>query len=159
MMNRIIRKSIDESLLRNSCHLRGKVPADYKIYCCNGKPSYCLVCMNRNIETLNVDFVMYRLPEWERIDEIEDGWRTDCIIPKPDNLGEMMDYAAALADSFPLVRIDFYDIDGKIYFGEVTFTPSAGRMREFRQPLLDEIGSKVKLQQGNRIRIHNFLEA
>jgi hypothetical protein len=47
-------------------------------------------------------------------------------IPAPPNLGEMLDVARKLCKDFKLVRVDLYDVAGKLYFGEMTFTPASG---------------------------------
>ena len=44
--------------------------------------------------------------------------------PRPDCLEEMISYAKILSKPFPFVRVDFYEVAGKVYFGELTFTPT-----------------------------------
>ena len=74
--------------------------------------------------------------EWNFCRITRDGKRApeDFNVPKPDNLAEMLEYARLLSAPFPFVRVDLYDTDGKIIFGELTFTPSAamdaGRLPE-----------------------------
>jgi hypothetical protein len=48
------------------------------------------------------------------------------LIPKPDNLSELIRVAEALASGMDFVRVDLYNANGRIYFGELTFTPRAG---------------------------------
>ncbi len=48
------------------------------------------------------------------------------VVPKPKNLAKMVELVEKLAAPFPYVRVDLYNVDGKIYFGELTFTPNAG---------------------------------
>ncbi|MFR1672020.1 MAG: ATP-grasp fold amidoligase family protein, partial [Candidatus Gastranaerophilaceae bacterium] len=47
-------------------------------------------------------------------------------IPAPANLSEMINLSRKLCQKFSLVRVDFYNVDGKIYFGEMTFTSASG---------------------------------
>lgn len=47
-------------------------------------------------------------------------------VPKPQNFEEMVKIATRLCEGFSHVRIDLYDVDGKIYFGEMTFTNGSG---------------------------------
>ena len=47
-------------------------------------------------------------------------------IQLPDNLSEMISLAERLSKDIPLLRVDLYNIHGKIYFGELTFFPAAG---------------------------------
>ena len=44
--------------------------------------------------------------------------------PRPECLEEMLSYAEILSKPFPFVRVDFYEVDGHVYFGELTFTPT-----------------------------------
>ena len=46
------------------------------------------------------------------------------LFERPETLETMLEYAEILAKPFPFVRVDFYEVDGKIYFGELTFTPT-----------------------------------
>lgn len=46
--------------------------------------------------------------------------------PLPDNIGEMVKIAEKLSEGFPFVRVDLYNVNGKIYFGEMTFYPASG---------------------------------
>lgn len=46
--------------------------------------------------------------------------------PKPEKLDEMVRLAEVLTNGIPFVRVDFYYVEGKIYFGELTFYPGAG---------------------------------
>ena len=48
------------------------------------------------------------------------------MIPKPENMELAFEYAEKLSQDFPFVRCDLYIVHGKIYFGELTFTPSGG---------------------------------
>ena len=47
-------------------------------------------------------------------------------VEEPKNFGEMKQLAARLSENFPFVRVDLYNVGGKIYFGELTFYPSSG---------------------------------
>jgi hypothetical protein len=50
----------------------------------------------------------------------------DFTLPKPLNVNEMFDIASKLSKGLRFVRVDLYDVDGKIYFGEMTFFPMGG---------------------------------
>jgi len=47
------------------------------------------------------------------------------------------------------MRVDLYEVDGKVYFGELTLTSAGGYMKYFTQDYLIEMGNKVKLPSGN----------
>lgn len=98
---------------------------DYKFFCFHGEP-YCLYVMNerfteggvrQNILDLDYKVMPYMR---EKIEPI----RTP--LKKPENFEQMIEMAKVLSADFPYVRVDFYDIDGKIYFGELTFFPESG---------------------------------
>jgi hypothetical protein len=78
------------------------------------------------------------------------GWRkADFIIPRPDNFDEMVALAEKLAAPFPFVRVDLYQIDGKILFNEMTFTPAKGTL------ILDD--DQVDFQMGAWLDISKYL--
>lgn len=143
---RINRRLVIEQLLADS---EGKIPTDYKFFCFDGEPLYCQACSNRNLTTLKSEFSVYRLPQWEDTrGVVEDG---ECRegAPKPVTLEKMMEISRKLAAPFKLARIDLYELDGKVYFGEVTMSAAAGRQKKFKQWLLDEMGEKVELGIGS----------
>ena len=65
------------------------------------------------------------------------------VIPRPECLGEMISISRRLSEPFPQVRIDLYLVNGKIYFGEMTFT--SGKMEEFSKEFLKKMGYKIYL--------------
>lgn len=98
---------------------------DYKFFCFNGEP-YCLYVMNerfteggvrQNIYDLDFNVMPYMR---EKIKPI----RTK--INKPGNFDEMIEIVRKLSGDFPYVRVDLYDIDGRVYFGELIFFPESG---------------------------------
>lgn len=146
---KIKRKIIVEQLLPGP--MEGIAPVDYKFICVNGTPLYCLACSNRDMTTFRSQFTLYRLPGWEDTDGITPGWESKEGVSKPELLNEMMEYAGILSKGFPLVRIDLYQVEGKIYFGEITFTSCAGREMKIKQEMLTEIGQKVDLSKAHII--------
>lgn len=102
------------------CDENDKMPLDYKIYCFKGKPKCILVCSERE-EKLKLSY--YDL-NWNRIKYEKDNWSSSKDIKKPDNLQSMILYAEKLSGDFPFVRVDLYNDNGKIIFGELTFTPA-----------------------------------
>jgi len=103
----------------------GFLPEDYKIYCFNGEPMFVMVCIGREkghpkFYYFDRDWTMLKLSQ----DSIDAS--SDFYFPKPKGITEMFDYARRLAKPFPFVRADFFLINGKTIFGELTFTPSGG---------------------------------
>ena len=98
---------------------------DYKFYCFHGKVKFFDIMSNRfkknyhiNSYDLNNKFINLRLKKNEKIPE-----KLDDI---PENIELMKDYAEKLSKDFKFVRIDFYNVDKKIYLGEMTFSPRGG---------------------------------
>ena len=139
---KIRRRLIVEQLLPGE---GDSAPIDYKFICVNGEPMYCLACSNRSMETFRSEFTLYRLPDWIDTDGISPGWESKHGVEKPEMLEKMMEYSKILAKEFPFVRIDLYQVEGKIYFGEITFTSAAGREMKIKRRMLDEIGRLVDL--------------
>lgn len=64
----------------------------------------------------------------------------------PENFEEMKKIAAVLSEDFPFVRVDFFEIDRKIYFSELTFTPASGMMPIKPKKWDYRIGNMLKIQ-------------
>lgn len=117
---------------------------DYKVWCINGNP-YCIMTISdRNIEAHTATYGVYDL-EWRKKEEwLTPIYRNSTMVRKPKNLNIMLDAARTLSKGFPEVRVDFYDINDKLYFGEMTFTSACGRMTYFTSELLLAMGKLVK---------------
>lgn len=100
----------------------GKAPADYKIMCFNGKPYYIVLDMDR-FGDHHRDFYDVN---WVKQDVTTDHEQGICAAPRPDTLEEMLILAKKLSTGFKHVRVDFYSVSGRVYFGEMTFFPWGG---------------------------------
>lgn len=60
---------------------------------------------------------------------------------KPSRLAEMLVLARQVAEQFSYVRVDFYQVNERIYFGELTFTPGAGLQKLTPETIEQEWGS------------------
>jgi hypothetical protein len=119
---------------------------DYKIWCFDGQPTFALVCYDRDISKHCVKLDLYEAETWEAKKEYLTGkYRNDIIIPKPQHLEKMIEYAKILSKGFPQIRVDFYEVNGKIYIGELTFTSYGGIMPYFTDECLKIMGDKVTL--------------
>lgn len=120
--------------------------ADYKILCFNGKPEYVICVSGRGTPTYN--HVIYDT-NWKKVDvKIGDSF-CDYTYDRPKNFDKMMEIAEILSADFPAARIDLYNIDGKIYFGEITFFPWSGYMY-FTPDYFDyDLGDKFILPKAN----------
>src|SRR5699024_4710256 len=90
---------------------------DYKFICFNGEAKYVWIDIDRYS---NHRRNFYDL-DWNYLDISSDIPNTGDIIPKPEGLEEMTKIANDLAKDFPHVRVDLYWVNGKVYFGELTF--------------------------------------
>jgi len=99
---------------------------DYKFFCFNGEPKFIQVDLDRSIEHLRCFYDI----KWKKIENLTTKGikEYDGILEKPKNYDEMLDVTKKLANKFPFVRVDLYNIDGNILFGEMTFYPTDGRM-------------------------------
>ena len=93
-------------------------PNDYKFFCSYGDVKMLFVACDRYDNKTKFD---YYTPDWKWID-VKNSHPNKGPIPKPQNYEKMIEYASILSKRFPLVRVDFYNIDGQIIFGELTFT-------------------------------------
>ncbi len=106
-------------------YLEGKgnaLPVDFKIYCFNGKPEYIGNFIERDIVTDDILRGYFDL-DWNPSPVFKGEMQPE-LFERPKTLETMLEYAEILAKPFPFVRVDFYEVDGKIYFGELTFTPT-----------------------------------
>ena len=110
-----------EELLINKENPRAGVN-DYKIFCYKGNPKYIVVAVDRYIGHKRN---FYNI-NWKNLPVTSDCQAIDRKIEKPENFEEMLNIASKLSEDFPFVRVDLYNISGKIYFGELTFYPWSG---------------------------------
>ena len=128
---------------------------DYKIHCINGEPSFILVCSGRNVDDAgNMSIILNVFDvEWNHVDcliRYKNEVPGDGKIEKPETLEKMLEIARVLSADFDFVRVDLYDIDGKIYFGELTFTPGACIFPYLRDDFLEKEGEKLMINtKGN----------
>lgn len=110
---------------------------DYKVHCFNGVPKLILVCKDRFTKTgLTEDFFDV---EWNHLD-IKRPKQNNSSTPiaKPNELDEILKLSAKLSKNIPFLRTDFYIIEGKVYFSELTFYPASG-FEKFEPEKWDEI--------------------
>lgn len=113
---KIPRRIVVEKLLVDEKQTNSLI--DYKFWCFNGKPK---------MYTLNTGHghgsIMYFNMKDEPLNLYSVAW--DGKIQKPAHFDEMVKYAEKLCSDFKFVRVDFYEVNGVVYLGELTFTPGA----------------------------------
>lgn len=114
---------------------------DYKILCFNGKVECIIVDVDRYIGHKRNFYDI----NWNRLLVTSDCPGADRDIEKPQNLERMIEIAEILSKDFPFVRVDLYNVEGKIYFGELTFYPWSGYV-QFEPDSFDfDLGEKFNL--------------
>ena len=112
-------KIVCERFLENA---RGESLPDYKVYCFHGEPQAIMV-MHDRFEKMTTEFFD---TQWNALPASHKYGIPEVPTEKPKELERMLEAARSLSAPFPFVRCDFYVVDEKIYFGELTFTPAAG---------------------------------
>lgn len=139
---------IAEQLLDSSTQPNdSKSLVDYKIWCFNGIPAFIFCCSNRHDKFFS-EIGVYDM-EWKEHREFliySAHYKPEhAPMPKPMCFGSMVRMASLLARNHPAVRVDLYEVNGKVYFGELTFTSSGGYMDLFTQEFLDKLGALTQL--------------
>ena len=116
---------------------------DYKFFCFNGKVKFFKVDFGRFVEhhANYYDTDGNLLPFGEKSLEPDPNY----IIELPNNLKEMISLAERLSKNEPFLRVDFYNVEGKIYFGELTFYPASGMIPWTTEEADNKIGKYLKL--------------
>lgn len=135
VVNRII---AEEYLEDESGALR-----DYKFYCYDGIPYYYGVFTDRYTDE-TVD--MYDM-SGKKLKGILNGGvkNSNYVLPQGDNFPELIEVVKKLASPFQFVRVDFYMVNGKLYFGELTFTDGAGSDPFYPEYFDLEMAKRIKL--------------
>lgn len=120
---------------------------DYKFYCFNGVPKLIMVANGRS--TGNKRFGYYDT-EWNTVDISWGAPKPDVEFSKPDNLNEMLEIASKLSSDLVHARIDLYNIDSHVYFGEITFYDGSGLEKINPQSYDEYLGSLMKLKSTKR---------
>lgn len=127
---------------------------DYKIWCIHGEPMFIWTCSDRDDDGGGADVMTYDL-EWNAHPEYSvftSEYRHGKLLPKPKGLNQMLDVARTLSKEFPILRVDLYNIDGKIYFGELTFTSQGGMMDFYSQEFLHLLGEKIDISHIKKVK-------
>lgn len=144
---KIVPCAIAEELLDAKCQdVESKSLVDYKVWCFDGKPLYIWVCHNREPDSVQVatyDTNWNYRPEKSVFTSVFR--KSEVEIPKPMCLDKMLESASKLSKEHPEVRVDFYVVNNKCYFGEMTFTSLGGYMDFYSDDMLMEMGQMTNL--------------
>jgi len=132
---------IAENLLENQA---GTELQDYKVFCCDGEPEIILVCSDRFLASgMKKDFYG---KEWNKLALKRPDYATsEGTVSRPARFEDMLRLSRKIAEGKSFCRVDFYEVDAKLYFGELTFFPSSG-FEGFEPEEYDRIlGEKIHL--------------
>lgn len=119
----------------------GGQPLDYKFMCCDGTIRCVLICSERDTGTRLATYDL----QWNRLEWIRDFEKSTHEFERPQNFDEMIKIAETIAKQFTHVRVDLYSLpSGKIYIGELTFTPQGGIMSYFTNSAIKALGHVEK---------------
>lgn len=138
---KIPRKIIAEKLIEE---MDGNLH-DYKIYCFNGVPKFIEVIGDRDLKR-HTGYEAFYDVKWNKT-IINSGVYPEYQgnLSKPKTLNEMLEISKLLSKDFKYVRVDLYEIKGKVLFGELTFTPASGTDKWTPESANLELGKLIKL--------------
>ena len=112
---------------------------DYKWHCFNGKVYHIETISDRNVKTGVTNCDTYNL-DWQRTECVLPQYHTNRrLLPKPQSFEKMRLIAETLSKDFEYVRVDLYEIEGRVLFGELTFTPVGCFEYDYRQEYLEDM--------------------
>lgn len=118
-------------------------PADYKFFCFDGVPRFMFLATDRGREDSETRFDFFDM-DFNHLPFTNGHPNADSLPAKPALWEEMKETAARLSAGIPHVRIDLYEVGGRIYFGEYTFYHWAG-FKPFDPPEWDaKIGDWIR---------------
>lgn len=137
----VVKRVLVEEMLPLDSH--GDI-TDYKFFCFNGSVDCVMVCIERNISHVKY---FYFDKEWNllKINTYGKSVSSDFTLPKPPKFEEMIELASKLSQGLPFVRVDLYNIDGRIYFGEYTFFHGAGFSKNLLPEAENRFGKLLKI--------------
>lgn len=123
---------------------------DYKFFCFNGEPKFLYVSEGlSNHENARISFanMNYEKTEFYR----KDYRPFDKLPDKPTNFDKMKELSKKLSKNIPFIRADFYEVNGQIYFGELTFFPCSGFIPFEPEEWDRKLGDMLKLPKEKKI--------
>ena len=120
---------------------------EYKITCCNGEVKMITVCTGIPHAANNVRKNDHFDKQWKQLPFYVDYKPSGKKIEKPAFMDEMVELSEKLAQGLPTIRVDWYYIDDKIVFGELTFYTHCGFMNYEPREWDDIMGSWLVLPE------------
>ena len=128
---------------------------DYKFWCIHGEPVIIVVMCNRKNQIIGAQKMKDNRKFYAYTYDLDWNLRTDILtdfplennslnLPKPKCLKDMIEVFKVLSKPFPTVRVDLYEVNDRVYFGEMTFTPG-GNLNYFTEEFFLQMGEKINL--------------
>lgn len=128
---------------------KGKLPVDYKLHYINGELQFIYCVVDREGDSYRAMFS----PKWELLNfqwvsiRNHKPLRTKVDEPRPKNLDKMIEYGNVIAKRFKYyVRVDYYEVEGKMYFGEITMHHGSGHNKFFPAEAEKKYAEKLVVQ-------------
>lgn len=94
---------------------------DYKVFCFNGRPKLLLLVRGRHTKKVTKTFI--DIESWNVLPVWRNNSKYEKTVEKPQKLQEMLEISEKISKEFPLLRIDFFIHEDRLYVGELTFSP------------------------------------
>ncbi len=124
---------------------KSKELLDYKFFCFNGQPMFIYISEGlENHKTAKISFLdmNFKKEKFKRTDYRE----FESLPSKPVNFEKMKEISKKLSKGHPFLRVDLYEINNKIYFGELTFSPCGGYIPIDPIEYDEKIGKMLKIE-------------
>lgn len=121
---------------------------EYQIFCFNGKPMFFLVrndLRKSEVDKASIEYAVSYTMDWKRVYMRKDEEQFNFELPKPANYEKMIEYAKRLSEGFPQVRVDYYEIDDKLVFGELTFSSNGSVQSNYKDDYIKSLGAELEL--------------
>lgn len=144
---------IVEKVIRDQ---NGRLPLDYKFMCFDGEPKLLFLDLGliNDDSTYNHYYPrnIYNM-EFELLPVFESRPNAPYVVEKPDNFELMVEIAKKLSSPFPMCRVDLYNVDGKVYFGEITFYHGSGCNNIQPEEWAFKMGEWINLNSDKIVRL------
>lgn len=121
---------------------------EYQIFCFNGKPMFFLArndLRKSSVDKASVQYAVSYTMDWKRVYMRKGEEKFDFELPRPHNYAKMIDYAKRFAEDFPQVRVDYYEVDDKLVFGELTFSSNGNVQSNYKEGYIKSLGAELQL--------------
>ena len=123
---------------------------DYKFFCFNGAPKILFVATERQNKNVETKFDFFDM-DFKHLPIVNGHPNSLTQIEKPEKFEEMIEFSKILSRGISHVRCDFYEIDGKVYFGEMTFSHYSGLVAFEPNEWDEKLGSWIDIKNNGLV--------